>query len=208
MFSMGRDRRLPFGRRLGTRQPRLPDPDEGGDRGRRLAAIPFVLDRPGSAAILAIGATGLIYLSYFLCNLGVFVARTRGWPHKGAWFSLGSWGTIINLVALLWGGAMIINFALWQIDMFGALGTVSYTLPATSTVGLRGTVRPDQLAARTLRCSGATCHGCRRSPLFELDRSVSILIDGRHLLLGRRSAAGLPREAVSADERHRRDHDA
>ena len=75
-----------------------------------LAAIPFLVsDSPG---VLAIGATGLIYTSYFLCNLGVFISRTKGWPHRKAWFNLGSWGTIINVVALLWGGLMIINFSL------------------------------------------------------------------------------------------------
>ena len=55
----------------------------------------------------------MIYLSYFLCNLGVLVAPATGWPHQGAWFKLGSWGTIINILALVWGGLMIINIALW-----------------------------------------------------------------------------------------------
>ena len=37
----------------------------------------------------------------------------QGWPHQGAWFKLGSWGTIINILALVWGGLMVINIALW-----------------------------------------------------------------------------------------------
>ena len=44
----------------------------------------------------------------------MFVARTRGWPHKGAYFSLRGWGTVINAAALIWGGLMLINFSLWQ----------------------------------------------------------------------------------------------
>ena len=78
-----------------------------------LAAIPLVLTGAGSAAVLAIAATGLIYLSYFLCNLGVLFARFRGFPHQPAPFSLGRWGKVINIIALIWGGLMIINIALW-----------------------------------------------------------------------------------------------
>ncbi len=48
------------------------------------------------------------------------LARRRGWPQNGARFKLESWGTIINILALVWGGLMIINFALWQTDTFGA----------------------------------------------------------------------------------------
>jgi hypothetical protein len=86
-----------------------------------LAAIPFfVTDNPG---LLATGATGLIYLSYLMCNLGVLVARQRGWPHRGAWFNLGSWGTIINVIAIVYGGLMVINFGLWKNAIFGGFGT-------------------------------------------------------------------------------------
>ena len=70
----------------------------------------------GAAAsfYLAIAATGTIYISYLLCNWGVLRARRRGWPHQGAWFKLGSWGTIINILALVWGAAMVINIGLWE----------------------------------------------------------------------------------------------
>jgi len=68
-------------------------------------------------------ATGLIYVSYFLCNFGVLLARRRGWPHKAAWFKLGSWGTIINVAALVYGFVMIVNIALWNSEIFGDWGT-------------------------------------------------------------------------------------
>ena len=38
-------------------------------------------------------------------------ARQRGFPVKPGAFSLGRWGIPINIVALIWGGAMLINFA-------------------------------------------------------------------------------------------------
>ena len=46
----------------------------------------------GAAIYIAIAATGMIYITYFLCNLGVLVARRKGWPHQGAWFKLGQLG--------------------------------------------------------------------------------------------------------------------
>ena len=122
MFSMGRDRRMPFGGLWGHVNQSFRTPANAALAVGVLAAIPFfITDSPG---LLATGATGLIYLSYFLCNLGVLAARRRGWPHKGAWFSLRSWGTIINVIALVWGGVMIVNFGLWSDPgLFGNFGS-------------------------------------------------------------------------------------
>ncbi|MFL5755389.1 MAG: amino acid permease [Chloroflexota bacterium] len=123
MFSMGRDGRLPFGGTWGHVNPRFRTPANASVGVGVLAAIPLVLTGAGSAAILAIAATGTIYLSYFLCNLGVLVARRRGWPQRTAFFSLGNWGTVINVLALVWGGFMIVNIGLWTSDAFGRFGT-------------------------------------------------------------------------------------
>jgi urea carboxylase system permease len=123
MFSMGRDRRLPFGGTWGHVNPRFKTPANASIAVGILAAIPFIVTGAGAAIYIAIAATGMIYLAYFLCNLGVLVARTKGWPHKGAWFSLGGWGTIINVLGLLWGGAMVINIAIWtDPGIFGVFG--------------------------------------------------------------------------------------
>ena len=123
MFSMGRDGRLPFGSAWGRVQPTFRTPTNASIAVGVLAAIPFIITGAGSAIYLAIGATGTIYLAYILCNLGVLAARRKGWPHKGAWFKLGSWGTIINILALVWGTAMVINIGLWTDPMFGAFGS-------------------------------------------------------------------------------------
>jgi amino acid transporter len=123
MFSMGRDRRLPFGGVWGHVNSRFRTPANASIAVGVLAAIPFIVTGAGSAIYIAIAATGMIYLAYFLCNLGVLFARTRGWPHQGAWFSLGSWGTIINILALLWGGLMVVNIAIWTDPaIFGVYG--------------------------------------------------------------------------------------
>lgn len=123
MFSMGRDRRLPFGAAWGHVSPSLKTPSYSAIAVGILAAIPLIVTGATASIYTAIAATGMIYLSYFLCNLGVFVARRKGWPQRGAWFSLGSWGTIINIAALIWGGLMVINIGIWTWpEVFGDFG--------------------------------------------------------------------------------------
>jgi len=53
----------------------------------------------------------MIYLSYFLGNLVIMRARVSGWPKVRAPFRLGRWGMVVNVVGLLYGGAMLVNFA-------------------------------------------------------------------------------------------------
>ncbi|MEO8228190.1 MAG: amino acid permease [Chloroflexota bacterium] len=123
MFSMGRDRRLPLGGLWGHVNSMFSTPANAAIAVGVLGAIPLILTGATGSIYTAIAATGMIYISYFLCNLGVFNARRKGWPHKGAWFSLGSWGTIINVLALIWGGAMIINIGIWtDTGLFGSFG--------------------------------------------------------------------------------------
>ena len=63
-----------------------------------LAAIPFI--QFAGVAVIAIAATGMIYLSYLIGNLALLRARLRGWPKTKAPFSLGRWGLPINVLAL------------------------------------------------------------------------------------------------------------
>src|SRR5258707_15710026 len=86
-----------------------------------LSAIPLValINLPNSIGIIVVGATGLIYTSYFLNNIASLGARLRGWPRTKAPFSLGSWAMAANVLALIYGGLMIINF-LW----FGGLRSI------------------------------------------------------------------------------------
>ena len=198
MFSMGRDRRMPFGGVWGHVNHQFKTPANAAVAVGVLAAVPFMIsDNPG---VLAIGATGLIYTSYFLCNLGVFAARTRGWPHKGAWFKLGSWGMIINIAALVWGGLMIVNFALWQSDAFGALGTQSWTIPASGStaaqvIGLRTQTNP---TIDTLSFLGNVMSGLPQIPLFEFTLATILVTGGLYYLATERRR--LPEETIAADE--------
>ena len=65
----------------------------------------------------------MIYLSYLLCNIGVMAARMRGWPRTPAWFNLGRWGKLVNVIAIVYGALMLINIGIWQdAALFGDFG--------------------------------------------------------------------------------------
>src|SRR5947209_3575757 len=76
MFSMGRDGRLPFGRIWGTVNPSFQTPIWAGIAVGVLAALPFLVST--AIGVLVTGATGLIYLSYFMNNIASLTARLRG----------------------------------------------------------------------------------------------------------------------------------
>jgi amino acid transporter len=108
-FGMSRDNQLPGSRYLSRVSPSLHTPVWSCIAVAAISAIPFY--QYSGAGIIAIAATGMIYLSYFLGNIVIMAARARGWPKRSAPFKLGRWGLLVNAVALIYGGAMIINFA-------------------------------------------------------------------------------------------------
>jgi urea carboxylase system permease len=109
-FGMARDDRLPGSKWLAKVHHNLHTPIVSCVVIGVLAFIPML--QYAGAGIIAIAATGMIYLSYFIGNVALMRARLRGWPKAKAPFSLGKWGLPVNLVALAWGGGMLINF-LW-----------------------------------------------------------------------------------------------
>jgi urea carboxylase system permease len=108
-FGMARDSRLPLSWALGKVHPRLHTPIWSCIAVAVVAAIP--LFKYAGATYVAIAATGMIYLSYFLGNLAVMKARIGGWPKVRSPFRLGTWGPIVNVLALAYGGSMLVNFA-------------------------------------------------------------------------------------------------
>jgi amino acid transporter len=108
-FSMARDDRLPASRVLSWVHPRLHTPIGTCLLIGVLSFIPML--QYAGAAYIAIAATGMISLSYFVGNFALIRARLRGWPRNPAPFSLGRWGIPLNVLALAWGGGMPINFA-------------------------------------------------------------------------------------------------
>jgi amino acid transporter len=108
-FGMARDNQLPGSSFLARVSPSLHTPVWSCIAVACIAAIPFW--QYSGAGIIAIAATGMIYLSYFLGNIVIMRARLRGWPRVRAPFRLGRWGLLVNIVALIYGGAMLVNFA-------------------------------------------------------------------------------------------------
>jgi amino acid transporter len=108
-FGMARDNQLPFSQHLSKVSPTLHTPIWTCITIAVISAIPFI--QYSGAGIIAIAATAMIYFSYLLGNLAIMRARLKGWPRTKAPFKLGSWGTAINVLGLLYGGAMLVNFA-------------------------------------------------------------------------------------------------
>jgi urea carboxylase system permease len=108
-FGMARDNQLPFSKPLARVSPGLHTPVWTCITVAVLAAIPFI--QFSGAGTIAIAATAMIYLSYFLGNLAILRDRLRGWPRTQSPFRLGRWGLFINVLGLVYGGAMLINFA-------------------------------------------------------------------------------------------------
>jgi amino acid transporter len=108
-FGMARDNQLPFSKPLARVSPSLHTPVWTCIVVALVSAIPFI--KYAGVGIIAIAATGMIYLSYFLGNLVILRARARGWPRASAPFSLGRWGMLVNILGLIYGGAMLVNFA-------------------------------------------------------------------------------------------------
>jgi len=140
-FGMARDGRLPLGRQFNKVHPGLHTPIGTCIVVGVLAGLPLVYYT--GAGTIAIGATGMIYLSYILGNIAILIARTKGWPKEAGTFKLGSWGMIVNVLALVWGISMEINF-LWprnaavggQNPPLSALPNASGTAP----LGITGTL--------------------------------------------------------------------
>ncbi len=109
-FGMARDGKLPFARVYNKVSPRLHTPVGTCIVIGVLAAVPFIYY--SGAGLVAISATCMIYLSYILGNSAILVARAKGWPKEDAPFKLRGWGAVVNVLGLVWGVSMLVNF-LW-----------------------------------------------------------------------------------------------
>jgi amino acid transporter len=108
-FGMARDDTLPGSRVLSKVNPKLHTPIGSCIVVGIFAAIPFI--QFAGVAIIAIAATGMIYLSYLIGNLALLRARLNGWPKAKAPFALGRWGLPLTFLAIAWGGGMLVNIA-------------------------------------------------------------------------------------------------
>jgi urea carboxylase system permease len=162
-FGMARDGKLPFGRVFNKVNTTLHTPVGTCIVVGVLAALPLIYY--AGVFLIAIGATGMIYLSYILGNIAILIARRRGWPKDSAPFKLGSWGTIINVLGLVWGISMFVNF-LWP---RGSSNPPVSSLPNLPNLGPLGDI-----------------------PLFEATLGVILIVGFVYWLVAQRGAPETP----------------
>ena len=116
MFAMARDNNLPFSRQLSKVHPTRKTPTVAAIVIGTVAVIPLIVNisQPAIFTILSSISIVLIYLSYLLVTVPMLRRRfLKKWPLKDdgsePGFSLGKWGLPVNIVAVLWGGAMTLN---------------------------------------------------------------------------------------------------
>ncbi len=117
-FAMARDNALPFGERLArvnsqTQTPIVPAVLIG-----VIAELILVLNigQPKIFTVLTSIAVIMIYMSYLLVTVPLLRKRLAGqWPPAdlaaGGYFTMGRWGMLVNIVAVLWGAGMALNLA-------------------------------------------------------------------------------------------------
>ena len=179
-FGMARDGKLPLGRIYNKVHPSLHTPVGTCIVIAVLAAVPFLYY--AGASTIAVMATGMIYVSYLLANLAILLARFQGWPTERTPFKLGSWGTIINVAALVWGASMIANFMWPRNASAGNSNPAFNSLPNL----------PSWLAGSPLG----------NVPLFELVLGTILLVGAVYYAFGQRNMpetqAIKPAEAVAS----------
>ncbi|WP_326788796.1 amino acid permease [Streptomyces sp. NBC_00151] len=120
LFSMARDKQLPFSGRLAKVDPRTGMPSAPALVVGVLAAALLLLNFASPDAFLAIGTTCIVmlYLAYAMVTGPLLVRRLRGrFTAEGAdetgapLFSLGRWGVPVNALALVYGLFMTVNLA-------------------------------------------------------------------------------------------------
>ena len=117
MFAMARDNNLPFSRQLSKVDPVRKSPTIAAIVIGVMAIIPLLVNvmQPAIFTILSSISIVLIYLSYLLVTIPMLRNRfLKKWPLRDegndkAGFSMGKWGLPVNILAVLWGGAMTLN---------------------------------------------------------------------------------------------------
>ncbi|MET0703248.1 MAG: amino acid permease [Mycobacterium sp.] len=117
-FAMARDNALPFGEKLARVNPKTQTP-----------IIPAVVIGVISVLILVINVANtqiftvltsiaiiMIYLAYLMVTAPMLKKRFQGqWPpadlKADGYFTMGKWGMLVNIVAVVWGVGMALNLA-------------------------------------------------------------------------------------------------
>lgn len=116
IFSMGRDRRLPFSKALSTVSPKSRTPIVPAliTGGLTILLLVINIGNQRVFTILTSVAIILFYIPYLMVTGPLLIRRLRGhWPKPdhGEFFSMGRWGVVVNAFAVLYGIGMTVNLA-------------------------------------------------------------------------------------------------
>ncbi|HEY1387646.1 MAG TPA: amino acid permease [Ktedonobacterales bacterium] len=112
LFSMARDREVPGSTLFRKVHPKLGTPIAAILATTILSAV-LIFATQVESVLVAVTVV-LIYLAYLICTTATLVARLRGKFVASGAFSLGGLGLIVNILAVVWGAAMIINLSWYR----------------------------------------------------------------------------------------------
>lgn len=129
-FSMARDNNLPFGRALSRVSAQAKSPVVPAIVSGVIAMLVLLLDVGKAQLFTTVTSVAiiLIYIPYFMVTIPQLAKRFKGeWPPAGAakHFSMGKWGTAVNIFAVAYGILMSVNLILPRSQIYGA-GIYSY----------------------------------------------------------------------------------
>jgi amino acid transporter len=123
MFSMARDRVLPFSGPLAKVNPRTGTPIRPAIVVGVLTIGLLYINVGNAAVFLALSSVCimLLYIAYLMVTVPLLMRRLKGWPSDGraGLFSLGRWGIPVNVAAIVWGVFMAINLGWPRQKVFG-----------------------------------------------------------------------------------------
>ncbi|WP_225821855.1 APC family permease [Streptomyces naphthomycinicus] len=123
-FAMARDNNLPASSLLARVSPRFHTPVLPAVIIGVLALAILVVNIRQPQIFTVVTSIGIvmIYLAYLGVTAPMLVARLRGrWqPADGGRFSLGRWGLLVNIVAVVWGAAMTVNLIWPRASVYNA----------------------------------------------------------------------------------------
>jgi urea carboxylase system permease len=125
-FAMARDNALPFGEKLATVNPKTQTPIVPAVTIGIIAVIILVINigQPKIFTVLTSIAIIMIYMAYLMVTGPMLKKRLQGqWPPKdlkeGGYFTMGKWGMLVNIVAVVWGVGMAVNLAWPRAAVYG-----------------------------------------------------------------------------------------
>lgn len=137
-FAMARDNALPFGEKLARVNPRTQTPIIPAVVIGLIAVLILVINvgQVQIFTVLTSIAIIMIYLAYLMVTGPMLKKRLQGhWPPKdlkeGKYFTMGRWGLLVNLVAVIWGVGMALNLAwpreaVYGVGWYNAWGAFIY----------------------------------------------------------------------------------